>query len=127
MGGKRFPLFIYVVFGLAVIGLMSSLIKNPGRFLTSILIMVAIGFVLFLIFTSLLNRRNYGTSDEMKKYRKAAKRSNLKYNKQKPKNPKIKQVASSKRRRKRRHATHLTVIDGKKTTTNKNNNDRASN
>src|SRR5699024_7192927 len=83
--GRKLPLFIYFIIGLAVIGLIASLIKNPGSFLMSILMMIAVAFVIFMIFSAILNRRSGGTSDEMKKYKKAAKQSNLKYNKQKPK------------------------------------------
>lgn len=124
---RKFPLFIYFIIGLAVVGLVTSLIKNPGSFLVSILITIAIGFVIFFIITAILNRRSPGVNDEMRKYRKAAKQSNQKYNKQKPKVKKQARTDSPLRqRRKRRHVPHLTVIEGKKTS-NKNNNDRASN
>jgi len=125
--GRKLPLFIYFIIGLAVIGLIASLIKNPGSFLMSILMMIAVAFVIFMIFSAILNRRSGGTSDEMKKYKKAAKQSNLKYNKQKPKIKKpVRTDSPLKSKRRKRHAPHLTVIEGKKSS-NKNNNDRASN
>ncbi len=124
---RKFPLFIYFIIGLAVVGLVTSLIKNPGSFLVSILITIAIGFAIFFIITAILNRRNPGGNDEMRKYRKAAKQSNQKYKKQQPKIKKTTRTDSPLRqRRKKRHVPHLTVIEGKKTS-NKNNNDRASN
>ena len=87
--------------------------------------MIGIGFVVFLIFSAIVNRRSSGkNNNEMKKYRKAAKQSNIKYNKQQPKVRKSMRTDSPIRpKKRRRHVTHLTVIDGKKT----NNNDRASN
>jgi len=108
-----------------MVGLVSSLVKNPGSFLVSILIAVGVGFIIFMIFSSIVNNRSSGNSNEMKKYKKAAKQTNLKYKKQHSKAKTITRAASPiKTRRKRRSVAHLTVIDGKK---NKNNNDRASN
>jgi len=114
-----------------MVGLVSFLIKNPGSFLVSILVAVGIGFVIFMIFNAILNRRGPGNSDEMKKYKKAVKQSKLKYGNQKPKGRTPTRASSrtaspSRPKRRKRHVTHLTVIDGKKTT-GKNNDDRASN
>lgn len=92
----------------------------------SILVMIGIGFVVFLIFSAIVNKRGHGNNDDMKKYRKAAKQSNLKYNKNQPKVRKSMRSDSPIRpKRRRKHVTHLTVIDGKKT--NNKNSDRASN
>src|SRR5699024_8618371 len=119
------PMFIV---GLAVIGLISSLVNNPSGFLISILVMVGIAFVVFMIMRAVLNRRGMGsgTSDEMKKYKKAVKQSKMKYSKEKPvpKKRTSSTANKSKIRKKRRSSPHLTVIEGKK---GNDKNDRASN
>src|SRR5699024_12859394 len=104
-----------VILGLAVIGLISYVGNDPGKFLLNILMIAVIGFVLFLILRAVMKRRSGGTSDEMKKYRQAVKQSKQKYNNQ-PEKPKqkSKKDKSGKSRRKRRTRPHQTAIDGKK-------------
>lgn len=125
MGHSKGSIIILFIVGLAVIGLVSSLVNNPGSFLISILVMVGIGFVIFMIMRAVLNRGSVGSSDEMKKYKKAVKQSKVKYQKEKPS---VKKRSSSlekpKVRKKRKNGPHLTVIEGKKGTNKK---DQASN
>ncbi|MBO1004284.1 tripartite tricarboxylate transporter TctB family protein [Pseudogracilibacillus auburnensis] len=127
MGRNKFSILLYIIVGLAVIGLVSSLINNPGKFLISILVAIGVAFVIFMIFTRILHNRSPGANDEMKKYRRAAKQSNRKYTNQNEHLRKrtTKPASPLKTRKKRRHVPHLTVIEGKKT--NKDNDDRASN
>lgn len=128
MGRNKGSILLSIIVGLAIIGLVSSLVRNPVSFLMSILVMVGIAFVVFLIVRAVMNRRGTGKSDEMRKYRKAVKQSKLKYNQEKQPDKKKQSFAVSpvKTKKKRRHRPHLTVIDGKKTT-NKHKDDRASN
>lgn len=118
-------ILIAFIVGLAVVGVLTMLIKNPGSLLITILLMVGVAFVIFFIMRAVLNRvgpGSGGNSDEMKKYRKAVKQSNQKYNtqpkkiKQRQKNHKLKQV--SKKRRK--NVPYLKVIDGKKSSNKEN-------
>lgn len=127
---KRLPIVIYFIFGLAVIGLVSSLIRRPSSFLLSIFVAVLIGFVLYFILTSFLDRQRGGSSDEMRKYRRAVKQSQQKYRKQ---NDRIvnsqtfkNQTGKRRRTRPRRRGHHLTVIDGKKGSNNNDKKNRAS-
>src|SRR5699024_474371 len=108
-----------------MIGLVSSLVKNPGSFLVSILIAVGVGFIIFMIFCSIVNNRSSGNSNEMKKYKKAAIQTTLTFKLQHSIAKSIICAASPiKTIIKRRSVAHLTVFDGKK---NKISNDRASN
>ena len=128
MGRNKGSIILSIIVGLAVIGFVSSLVKNPSGFLINILVMIGIAFVIFLIVRAVMNRRTEGTSDEMKKYRKAVKQSKQKYQQPEPKG-KIKSSRTAppvKQRKKRRHQPHLTVIDGKKSVS-KQKDDRASN
>lgn len=123
-------ILVAFIAGLAIVGFFTLLIKNPGSFIISILVMIGIAFLIFIVMRAFLNRRGPGggNSEEMKKYRKAVKHSNKKYNTQ----PKIAQKkknaasASKKLKRKRKSVPYLKVIDGKKSA-NKEDNDRASN
>lgn len=134
MGRNKGSFILYFIVGLAVIGLVTSLIRNPGGFLMSIFVMIGIAFVIFMIMRAILNRRSGGTNDEMKKYKQAVKQSKMKYKQEKPDVKKQVSASSTKRRsasgtkskRKRRQGPHLTVIEGKKGT-DKNKDDRASN
>lgn len=120
---KKLPLFIYIVIGLAVIGFLSTLIRNPSNLLITILVTIGSAFVIYLIVTTILHRRSQGSTDEMRKYRQAVKQSKQKYQ--------TKTITRSKttpkqRKKRRRRSAHLTVIEGKKTL-KKDNDDRASN
>src|SRR5699024_5215595 len=103
------------IVGLAVVGLLSSLINDPIKFLSSILIMIGVAAILFFIVREIMNRRNIGTYDEEKKYKKAVKQSQQKYKQEK--SAVNKSAATTKKinpKKKRRNASHLTVIEGKK-------------
>ncbi len=125
VGRNKGSVLLYIIVGLAVIGLVASLIKKPGSFLMSIFVMIGIAFVIFMIMRAVLNRKGAGSTDEMKKYKKAVKQSKMKYKKEQTINKKQTTSAPthSKAKRKRRHGPHLTVIEGKK---DANKDDRAS-
>src|SRR5690625_3464715 len=104
--------------GLAIVGFLTMLIKNPGSLLISILLMAGVAFILFVILRAVVNRsgQSGGNSSEMKKYRKAVKQSNQKYNTQ-PKKIKQRQTNQQSKqtiKRKRKNIPYLKVIDGKK-------------
>jgi|SRR5690625_4177553 len=130
------PVFLLMLVGLAAIGLGASLVRNPGKFFIQIVIMIVIAYVLFKVLSYFLQRRTGETSDEMKKYRKAAKQSNERFGKKQSKSMAEKFVPrqynkqelnkQKKKRIRRRNAPHLTVIEGKKSIKD-NKNDQASN
>ena len=129
MGRNITSIIVAFLAGLAIIGFVTMLVKNPGGLMISILVMIGMAFLIFVVLRAILNRRGPGggNSDEMKKYRKAVKRSNQKYKAQSKKVQKGKNVAQSSRplKRKRKSVPYLKVIDGKKSSTK--GNDRASN
>lgn len=122
---KKFPIVLYVIVALAGFGFVISLMRNPGGFMVSILISIAIAFLLFKVLSAVLRRRQGEASDEMKKYREAAKLSNKRFEKPKTNATVDKQKPIKKKKRRKKHTPHLRVIEGKKSTKNKN--DRASN
>ncbi len=125
MGRSNVSLVIYLIIGLAVLGLITTLMDRPLNFITTIFLAIGVAFVIYWILTAIVNRGRFGANEEMRKYRRAAKQSNLKYNKQKV--TKLNQTprpSPLKTKRRRRNVPHLTVIEGKKGTNNK---DRASN
>src|SRR5699024_11407602 len=89
LGQNKGSIVLTVILGLAVIGLISYVGNDPGKFLLNILMIAVIGVVLFLILRAVMKRRSGGTSDAMKKYRQAVKQSKQKYNTQ-PEKPKQK-------------------------------------
>lgn len=106
---------IYLIIGLAVIGVVVQLLTNTISFLQSLLIMIGISIlilgVIYLIFF-----KNRISGDKMKKYKKAVKQSKAKYGRPSSKtnfSTNRKQVSKSKKRSKKR-PTHLRVIDGNK-------------
>lgn len=124
MARNKFPVVLYIVVALAGFGFVISMMRNPGGFMFSILISIAIAFVLFKVLSAVLRKRQGETSDEMKKYREAAKQSNKRFTKSEEK-PVVKDKQTTKKKRRRRNVPHLRVIEGKKS--DKNKNDRASN
>lgn len=122
-------ILIAFIAGLAIVGFFTMLIKNPGRLLVSILVMIGIAFVIYFVFRAIMNRNGSGggNNKEMRKYRQAVKQSNKKYKTQPKKiqqrNSKPQTLRSLKRRRK--NVPYLKVIDGKKSTNKED--DRASN
>lgn len=125
MGRNITSILIAFIAGLAIVGFVTMLIKNPGSLLISILLMVGIAFIIFFIMRAVLNRvgpNRGGNSTEMKKYRKAVKQSNQKYNTQPKKINKRSQSQKTKQtsKRKRKNVPYLKVIDGKKTSNKEN-------
>lgn len=119
---------MYFIIGFAVIGLASLLIKNPSSFLITIFTTIIMAFIIFMIVNAFLGRRmgGGGANDEMKKYRQAVKQSKQKY-KPNDRSPQKTKNMPGKLRRKRRRPSHLRVIEGKKSDSDKNNDDLASN
>ncbi|MBP1969724.1 anaerobic C4-dicarboxylate transporter [Virgibacillus natechei] len=115
MARSKLSVLIYILIGLAVVGVVSQLFTNTINFLTNIIIMIAIGVAIFAAFYFIFFRkRNPSNSNEMKKYKKAVKHSKAKYkdNKTAITNKKPQSIQSKKKLNKR--ATHLRVIDGNK-------------
>ncbi|WP_163969976.1 SA1362 family protein [Oceanobacillus halotolerans] len=115
MARSKLSILVYVIIGLAAIGLFSQLINNTANFMMNIAIMIGFGVLISAViyFIFIRNRRN--TSD-MKKYKQAVKQSKLKYKQHKNENPasaKRQQTMPIKKRLNKR-ASHLRVIDGNK-------------
>lgn len=115
MGRNKISIWIYLIIGLAAVGLVSQLFTNTAGFLSSIFVMMAIGLVIFaLIYFIFL--KNRGTSNEMKKYKQAVKQSKTKYTKNS--SPQVKSAMQPKplqmKRKTHRRTSHLRVIDGSK-------------
>lgn len=129
MGRKITSILIAFIAGLAIVGFFTMLVKNPGSLLISMILMVGVAFLMYIVLRALLNRggTSGGKSDESKKYRKAVKHSNQKYNTQPKKVQRSKNNANASRslKRKRKSVPYLKVIDGKKSANKEK--DRASN
>lgn len=109
---KRNHLFVVLVIGLAIFGVLSQLMTNFTEFIKQLLfISVIISFVLIIgyLLVKLLSNR----SDEMKKYHQAVKQSNKKYG-HLQKRRKQKEKNRVKPFRIRKNRSHFHVIDGKK-------------
>ena len=127
MGRGNLPVIVYFIIGFAVLGLITMLMKAPLNFITNIFLAIGVAFVIYFILTALVNRGRFGGNEEMQKYRRAVKQSKMKYNNSSQKVTRITQnrrPSPMKTKRRRRNVPHLTVIEGKKSTNNK---DRASN
>ncbi|MBM7552320.1 SA1362 family protein [Thalassobacillus pellis] len=117
MPRSRMMPVIYVLIGLAVVGVVTRLVTDTMGFLTNILIMVGFAAVLYLVISRFVLKNR--TSDEMKKYKQAVRQSKMKY-KGKPSKPKSSPkpvynpspIANKKKRK--AQATHLRVIEGNK-------------
>src|SRR5699024_8132370 len=123
MGRNITSILIAFIAGLAIVGFLTMLIKNPGSLLISIILMIVVAFVIFKIMRAVLNRvgpNSGGNSTEMKKYRKALKHSKQKYNTQPKKVNKHSQKIKRTSKRKRKNVPYLKVIDGKKTSNKEN-------
>jgi len=110
---------IYIIIGLAVIGVAAQLLTNTANFFISVLIMVGIGVAIFAVLYFFVLRQR--PSSEMKKYKQAVKQSKLKYkdsNEGTNRSPK-KLNALNKRKKTRRRASHLRVIEGNKSKSKK--------
>jgi predicted membrane channel-forming protein YqfA (hemolysin III family) len=107
----------YIVAGLvslAVLGIISQLIDNPGAFFRSIAIMVLIVAVIFF----LINRFSKAgpQKHEQRAFNKAAKHSKKRFQHKDSSSPgKRTSIGSlSAARKKKKDTSHLTVIEGKK-------------
>lgn len=125
---RKPPIFMYVIIGLAFIGLLSFLTKEPSRLFMILATSAVIGFIIFFVARTLIRGESFSVSgdrEEMRKYRQAVKQSQQRYKSYNQSN----QYEQNKRirnpKRTRRRPTHLTVIEGKKSI--KKDDDRASN
>lgn len=110
---NKFSIVVYIVIGLAAIGLVSQLFTNTASFFTSIFTSLVIGMAVFaVIYFVFLKKRT--PSNDQKKYKQAVKQSKSKY---KP-NTKPSQTKQSKpaqiKKKSTKRASHLRVIDGNK-------------
>lgn len=122
---RQTPLLFYIIVGLAGIGLLSWVVKEPSSFVNYLFITALIAAVIFFIVRFIMKRRGGNAQyDEMKKYRQAVKQTKHKYKHYNKSNQQVKKPQRI--RQKRRRPTHLTLIKGNKTR-KKNGNDRASN
>lgn len=115
MDRKKFSFFVYVIIGLALVGLISQLFTNTANFLTNILIMLGVAAAIFAVIYFVFLRKPTASND-MNKYKKAVKQSKAKYKKQTPGKQESyskKQKPSLPKKRSKR-ASHLRVIDGNK-------------
>lgn len=112
MNSKVISYIVYSIIGLAVLGLIISLIENPGGLLKSILTVVLIAGVILLIFRFLSGNRMPLKADQ-KAFMRAARLSKKRLKKQ----SRPKRVVNKHKKAIRRSAvgsSHLTVIEGKK-------------
>jgi len=108
---------MFVIIGLAIIGVISSFVSSPSKFIISIFMMIGVAFIIFMIFSFIVNTKNPQSNNEMKKYRKAAKQSKAKYKNQQHKSSYSKKGNVPPQRakgRRSKRASHLTVIEGRK-------------
>ena len=122
---NKLAVLVYIIIGLAVVGIVTQLFTNTASFITNLFLMIGIGAAIFaaIYFIFLKNR---ASSNEMKKYKQAVKQSKAKYKQQS--NPNVKpsvkkQVQPLKNKKSAKRATHLRVIEGNKSKSKK----RASN
>ncbi|MCZ0704078.1 hypothetical protein J2T56_002320 [Natronobacillus azotifigens] len=121
----RFPLFIYLLIGLALFGLTHQLFTNTNRFIANTLVIIGFGALVYTVIYFLFIRKRM--TDDLKKYRRAAKLSKKRYGtnsklKSNYSQTKKKKTVTNYKRRREQSVPHLRVIEGKK---NKKN-DRAS-
>lgn len=114
---KSRSLLLYFFIGLVIVGLATQLIKSPGQFITSLLILLGITFIMFIVLRAVLNKRQGPTDPEAKKFKDAVKQSQKKYGKpvtnKQVKKSKEKEPKSKERKHKKRK-NHLKLIEGYK-------------
>ncbi|AUJ26292.1 SA1362 family protein [Virgibacillus dokdonensis] len=117
MKRKSISIAVYMIIGLATIGLLTQLFTKPANLINNMFISIGFGVVLFAIIYFVFIRKK-SSSNEMKKYKQAVKQSKAKYHQQKPayKANATKQQPTSPTLRKKKHkrAAHLRVIEGNK-------------
>lgn len=120
MSRSKMSIVVYLLIGLAIFGFATRLFTDTASLLTSILIMVAVGAVVYgAVYYFFIRKR---TSDELKKYKKAVKQSKNKYKKDDKKAyaksttkpPKKQSPFGSRKRNLKSRANHLRVIEGNK-------------
>ncbi|KGP91934.1 hypothetical protein N780_16440 [Pontibacillus chungwhensis BH030062] len=122
MAHKIIKPLTYFIMALALIGIGVRLFTDTTSFLMDILVTVLFAAVIIGIVYFIFSRRNGGTSNEMKQYRKAARQSKQKYKQpttsstiaKKMKPSTIKSKVASKKQKQRKEAPHLRVIEGNK-------------
>lgn len=108
---NKFSIIVYILIGLAILGLFTQLTGNTLRFFINIFIMIGVGLTIFAVIYYVFIK-NEEQSDEMKKYKQAVKQSKAKYSKANKYKGYSNKPAIKKRRNRR--ASHLRVIDGNK-------------
>lgn len=109
---KHNHLFSIFIIGLAIFGVLSQLMTNFTGLIKQLLFISLIISFVFIIGYFLVKFLS-NQSDEMKKYKQAAKQSNKKYS-QLQKGRKQKEKNRSQPFRTRKNRSHFHVIDGKK-------------
>ncbi|AVQ99349.1 hypothetical protein OBCHQ24_10095 [Oceanobacillus iheyensis] len=117
MQRNKISIFIYLIIGLAAIGLVSQLLTNTSGFFTNVFVMIGTGIVFFgVIYFLFLRKRT--TSDDMKKYKQAVKQSKAKYKDNRPvyhtQSKGTKSASAPTRKKVSKRASHLRVIEGSK-------------
>ncbi|WP_042223477.1 SA1362 family protein [Oceanobacillus manasiensis] len=114
---NKISIFIYLIIGLAAIGLVSQLLTNTSGFITNLFVMIGMGIVFFGVIYFLFLRKRTST-DDMKKYKQAVKQSKAKYNDSRSvnqTNAKVTRTVGAPTRKKvSKRASHLRVIEGNK-------------
>src|SRR5699024_320871 len=115
MGNHKSALLVYVIIGLAVIGVVTQLFTNTASFLTSIFTMLGFGIAIFAVMYFVFFKKRT-PSNETKKYKQAVKQSKVKYSSQqnKPKYPSKRSQPFSLKKKSNKRPSHLRVIDGNK-------------
>src|SRR5699024_12530431 len=86
MSRNKFPIFLFIIVGLALLGVGYRLLTDSKGFLITILGIVGFAALIFAVAYLMLfrNRGSISNSDEMKKYKTAVKQSKQKYQQPKP-------------------------------------------
>lgn len=114
MSRSKFSIVVYAIIALGVIGFVTQFFANPFSILKSLLMMVVVGIIVFALIYFLFLRNRTNTS-HMRKYNKAVKQSQLKYqNKNAQRNQTNLNRQGLMRKRKNKNAPHLRVIEGNK-------------
>ncbi|HLR66432.1 SA1362 family protein [Virgibacillus alimentarius] len=117
MARNKLTFLVYIIIGLALIGVVTQLYSNATSFLANLFLMIGIGVAVFAAIYFLF-LRNRAPSNDMKKYKKAVKQSKAKYKQRR--NPNIKTSTRKNlqslqvKKKPSRRASHLRVIEGNK-------------
>lgn len=117
MARNKLSILVYIIMGLAVIGIISQLFTNTSSFIANLFFMIGIGVAISAaIYFIFLRKRT--PSNDMKKYKQAVKQSKSKYKQQA--NPNIKSPTKKHvqplqmKKKSTKRASHLRVIEGNK-------------